>query len=234
MSRKSEQFKGITADVFWGAAAYAHRIQGGEYKKVDRPAFRGTDLDGVEYEEPALVSNRTHAKHALDNTALISAEDYAYGRKVRSYFKGLSFKALMGKLNDFESNVLKFVDVENFEEDKNAAYHFAIVCSLPASYERSIKRENVDARIRDANSKHFGNVKERLNLDIEIIRRVFSDKWGTFFLTAQVIGGEHKGNIVFFSYRNGIDPGTCLRIAGTVKGHRDEGQTQLNRVKVEK
>jgi len=42
---------------------------------------------------------------------------------------------------------------------------------------------------------------------------------------------ELLGQAVFFSHRNGIQPGKLIVAEGTVKAHRDNS-TQLNRVKV--
>ena len=41
-----------------------------------------------------------------------------------------------------------------------------------------------------------------------------------------------KDNVLFFSYKNNIDNGTRVKIKGTVKDHKDNGRTQLNRVQI--
>jgi hypothetical protein len=46
-----------------------------------------------------------------------------------------------------------------------------------------------------------------------------------------VTGITDKNQAVFFSYKDGMNAGKRVKVAGTVKAHRDDS-TQLNRVKV--
>jgi len=51
--------------------------------------------------------------------------------------------------------------------------------------------------------------------------------YGVFFTTAKT----DQGCVAFFAYKEQLKPGR-YNIRGTVKAHRDDYQTQLNRVKV--
>jgi hypothetical protein len=90
----------------------------------------------------------------------------------------------------------------------------------------AIKRDNIDETIRVANSSHIGKVKERLAMDINVLRTVYSRRYDTYYVTAM----NKDDNVVFFGYCIGIASGKKIHIRGTVKAHRDNGQTQLNRV----
>jgi hypothetical protein len=73
----------------------------------------------------------------------------------------------------------------------------------------------------------MGNVGDKIQLNVEVIRSVFSKNWNIWFTTA--VTSENQA--VFFSYREQLTVGHFLTIRGTVKAHKD-GQTQLNRVSV--
>lgn len=227
MSAKSrnEMFQGVTARVLWGAAAYADRMNKGVYVKADHDAYHDSWSDR---DVPASVSNKTYAKRAIATQHLIGVEDFAKGEEIRRYFKGLTFKAMMGNLNDFEQNVLKFVDIEDFSDDRNAAYHLAICASLPASHRRAMEREQVDATIRDAHSQAMGAVGDKVEFDCEVLRTVHSEKYQTNFIT--VITADK--NVAFFAYKKSYESGTRLHVKGKIKRLLDNGETQLNYAKV--
>jgi hypothetical protein len=64
-------------------------------------------------------------------------------------------------------------------------------------------------------------------LDIEVVKTNFSNLYQTYFISALTTEDQP----IFFSYKEGMIPGTKGKITGTVKAHRDNA-TQLNRVKV--
>jgi hypothetical protein len=70
-------------------------------------------------------------------------------------------------------------------------------------------------------------VGDKVTVNVDIVRCVFSQKWNTYYATAVT----DKNETVFFSIREPLNTGTLLTLRGTVKAHRD-GQTQLNRVAV--
>jgi hypothetical protein len=109
-----------------------------------------------------------------------------------------------------------------------ANYDIAVIASLPQSYERGMKRANVDQRITFATGGYIGQPSDRVTLTIEILKMNYSQKWNTNYFT----GITSEDQVVFFGYNgNGkLDIGDTYTIEGTVKAHRDNS-TQLNRVK---
>ncbi len=223
MSYRDDMFENVTAHLLWGAVAYADRRNGQEYVKHDHPAYYD---EWREEHVAGSTSNKTYAKDALADPMAITPDDYAYGEEIRNYFRGLSFKAIAGKLNDFEKNVMKFVDTEDFGEDREAYYHFAIACSLPASYRRAQTSDNIEAKARE--SKHIGQPGDKIEADVTVLRTVYSEKWGTHFITVET----EEGNVAFFANRVKREAGDKFHIKGKIKRHLDSGETQLNYVKI--
>jgi predicted acetyltransferase len=68
---------------------------------------------------------------------------------------------------------------------------------------------------------------DRVTADIEVLKCVYSQKWGVYFVTAITDNDQS----IFFSYKQDLTYGSKLSIKGTVK-RQDNNQTQLNRVQV--
>jgi hypothetical protein len=207
-----------TADVF--AAACAVQRINGEYLKEDKLVF---DTDGhvIATEK---VANKRLVREVLEGASQvqITESDREQGEAVRSYCRSLTFKILKGKiLSEFEQRMVQIAD----KEVVDSFYDVAIASSLPASYERSKARINVESRIRDA-SGFIGNIGDKVTLNIEVLRCFYSQNYNVYFVT----GITEDNKSVFFSYREQVAIGTMMYVKGSVKAHRD-GSTQLNRVK---
>jgi hypothetical protein len=198
-----------TDDVF-AAACTAQRING-SYVKASGP-------------DPDQKTNRQLAEEALRDQTLITDEDRAQGELVRKYYKGLTFKVIEGKtMSDFAKNALEIASSDMI----NSTYQLAVVVSLPQSYEKASKRDDVDRRIRFAQGGFVGNIADKVTLNIEIVKQLWSNNYNTWYLT----GITTEDQVVFFAHKTQYDIGTMLTIQGVVKGQR-ETSTQLNRVKV--
>jgi len=200
------------ADDVWAVACAAFRING-SYIKAIAPGI-------------AQKTNRQIAEELLKDLSQVTSDDYAKGQLVRQYYKGLTFKVIEGKpLNDFSKNAMEIASLDTI----TTTYQLAIVISLPASYEKSAKRDDVDRRINFARGGYIGDgtLSEKVTLNIEVLKALWSQKWNTWYLTG--ITGEDQ--VVFFACKENFDVGTHLTITGNVKAHRDNS-TQLARVKV--
>jgi hypothetical protein len=199
-----------TDDVF-AAACAAQRING-QYVKAIAP---GT----------TQKTNRQIAEELLQTpTLLITDEDRTQGLRVRQYFNGLAFKVIEGKqLSDFSKNAMEIAGSDTI----TSTYQLAVAVSLPATYEKSAKRDTVDRRINFARGGYVGNAGEKVTLNIEILKQLWSNNYNTWYLT----GITSDDQVVFFAHKTQYDIGTMLTIQGVVKSQRDTS-TQLNRVKV--
>lgn len=201
----------FAADDVWAAACAAQRINGQYIKYKD-------NTNNVE-------TNREIVDRLLGNPSeLISDIDREMAQKVRQYYQAYTFKILQGiKLNDFENNAMLLANRDTLGSN----FEIATVVSLPASHERSTKRDDVNSRITFARGGHVGDIGKKLTMCVEVLRCNYSEQYGVYFVT----GITTTDSVVFFAYKNAIDVGKNINIGGTVKAHR-ESQTQLNRVKL--
>ena len=72
-----------------------------------------------------------------------------------------------------------------------------------------------------------GNLADKVTLNIEVVKQLWSQKWNTWYITGITI----EDQVVFFAHKTQYDIGTMLTIQGVVKTQRDNS-TQLGRVKV--
>jgi hypothetical protein len=198
-----------TDDVF--AAACAAQRLNGQYVKAIAP---GT----------TQKTNRQIAEELLKDPTQIALDDRQQGERVRQYFKGFTFKVIEGKqLSDFAKNAMDIAGNDII----TSTYQLAVVVSLPASYEKSAKRDDVDRRINFARGGFVGSIGDKVTLNIEVLKQLWSEKFNTWYITG--ITGEDQ--VVFFAHRTQYDIGTMLTVQGVVKSQRDVS-TQLGRVKV--
>jgi hypothetical protein len=102
-----------------------------------------------------------------------------------------------------------------------------VIASLPASYERAVKRDTQNRKLESASGGFVGRVGDKVKLNVEVVRSVFSQQWNVYFVS----GITSDDQAVFFSYREAIPDGKLVVAYGTVKAHRGNS-TQLNRVKI--
>jgi hypothetical protein len=201
-----------TLDVV-AAACAAQRVNG-TYIKV--PLQLGDDKP--------RQTNRELVYQYLEDESFITDADRLLAEDIKEYFKGYTFKVLSGAyLSEFDRNTMKILE----EEFTPEGYNVALLSSIPNNYLKAKKRDETDRRTRFAQGGYVGKVGERLNLQVEVIRCVFSQKWGIFYITAMTTSDQ----AVFFGHKIEVTVGTVLNIDGTVK-RQDNNQTQLNRVKV--
>lgn len=202
------------AEDVWAASWQAYVTNGNQYVKAIAP--------GVEGHRP----NRMIVEELLTDTTQITQESRDMGETMQRYFMGLTFKMIEGK------SLSPFLQGAYDAATKNTIstkLELAIVASLPATYEKSSKRDDVVRRINFARGGYIGDgaLSEKVTLNIEVLKSVWSQKWNTWYITG--ITGEDQ--VVFFASKENFDIGTFLTITGNVKAHRDNS-TQLARVKV--
>ena len=169
-------------------------------------------------------TNRELVYQFLEDESFVTDADRLLAEDIKEYFKGYTFKVLSGAyLSEFDRTTMKILE----EEFTPEGYNVALLCSIPNNYLKAKKRDEADRRTRFAQGGYVGKVGERLNLQVEVIRCVFSQKWGIFYVTAMTTSDQ----AVFFGYKQEVAEGTVLNIDGTVK-RQDNNQTQLNRVKI--
>ena len=199
-----------TETVF--AAAVAAQLANEEYVKVG------------ETTSEKKKSNRELMLDYLKNPKVLTEQNRQQGQEVQQYFQGLTFKMLKGKeLGSFEQATLNFAS----QSEITSLYEISVIASLPRVYERGVERDARNQRLEYATGGFIGKPKDRVSLNIEVIQLNFSNLYQVYFISALTTEDQP----IFFSYKNGLDPGTNCKLTGTVKAHRDHA-TQLNRVKI--
>lgn len=199
------------SDDVWAAAWQAYVQNGNQYQKI-------ANLSAGE------KTNRMIAEELLSDTTKITQESREIGIEVRRYFQGLAFKVIEGKgLSPF----LQGAHEASCKEEITSKFDLAVIISLPATYEKSTKRDDVDRRINFAHGGYVGTIGDKVTANIEVVKRVWSQNWNTWYIT----GITDQDQVLFFAHKKEMEIGSCVTIQGTVKGTRDKS-TQLNRVKV--
>lgn len=215
MARYQKPILNYNADDVWTAACFAQRVNGTYIKNVE------------DWKPQAVDTNRQLVEKVLNNqyTDLITDEDREQGKKVRAFFQAYTFKILQGKaLSEFNNTAMIIANREVI----TSTYDVAVITSLPSSYERGVKQQTVEQRINFARGGYIGTVGDKVSVSIEVLKCVYSEKWGTHFVT----GINSEDQIAFFAYKKQLEIGKTISIQGTVKSQRNPNTTQLNRVKV--
>ena len=220
-TRAPEQPVAWSAETVWAAAAYAHRINEGEYRKENEYRI---DENGHYTHDVVRGRNRDIMNQALRDETLITDSDRDQGNRARDYVsKQILVKALKGTLSEFEQSLQRAVAMTEFDE-WTSRMELAIVASQIRSYEQAVQLEAAMEGIR---SEPVAAVGTKVETDITVVKSVYSQNFGVYFIT----GVTQDRRAVFFSYRDRLANGHQCRIRGTVKAHR-ERSTQLNRVRI--
>ena len=199
------------ADDVWSAAVQAQSING-SYVKALGP--------GLENHK----TNRQIIDSLLADVNQITQESRDKANDVRKYFQAFTFKILQGKpLNEFNNTAMLISNKEVIDSN----YDIAVIASLPQSYDKGVKRDDVDRRINFARGGYIGVPGDKIKTEIEILKKFWSQNWNTWYVT----GITDSDNVLFFAYQHETKIGDRVTIQGVVKQHRDN-LTQLNRVKV--
>ena len=208
-----------TLDVV-AAACAAQRING-KYVKYNMPDSNFINDQG---QIVKMITNRKLVCKFLENPEKVTDSDREMAVAIKELYKGYTFKLLSGEyLSEFDRNTMKILE----EEFTPEGYNIALLSSIPQTYQLALRRKEADLRTKFAKGGYVGNIGERLNLQVEVLKCVYSQKWGTFYITAITTSDQ----AVFFGYKQEAAVGTVLNINGTVK-RQDNNQTQLNRVKI--
>jgi hypothetical protein len=213
MIKTRDTIAAVDADLMWAAACTAYRMNNGYYKY---PELVGDQV--------VRQTNRDLVEQALANAALITDTDRTMGADCRRHLaSSVTMQALRTELNEWAKVTARVCSLDTI----TSRYDMSVITAMPHSYARQLRKESVDARLARCNEGAVGNIGAKIDLNIEVMRSNYSEKFNTWFVSA-ITDTNYS---VFFSYRESIEPETHVAIRGTVKRHNDRS-TQLNRVKV--
>ena len=212
----------LGADCIWGAAAYADRVNGGEYRK--EPEYRVTEDGRFDANTIVRQANKVLMWHAIMDTSRITAEDIETGRAALDYVrKNLVIKGLRGNMSDFDQALSRVVEMEQFMTGADR-YEIALVTSQIRAWREGTR---IEAVMADVNRTPVADVGQKVQLNVQVVKSVYSQNYNVYFITAKT----DKNQMVFFSYRDKLPVGDRRAIKGSVKAHRPDA-TQLNRVRI--
>ena len=223
---QSQPEVGFSVSDVWAAACAAQRINGGYFKEHEYEHLEDQPLS----QPPAIVKrrNRDVMMEFLHNPDRVLAEDREAGEQVRNFLQNdLTFRALKGKLTEFDASSSKCLAVQDRFYTVQHRYELAVVACLPQSVARAQARQNTDQRMQFARGGLIGQVGNKITANVEVISASYSQQFGIYWIR----GITDQDQPVMFSNRQAWDVGTHLTIQGKIKAHRDN-MTQLNYVKV--
>jgi hypothetical protein len=207
-----------TAEMVWAAAAYADRVNGGEYLREQENIL---NPDGTW--QPGRSANKRLLADALVDPDLVTDADREVGREAWHWHQGrCMMDGLRGELRDFKKTLFEAVSQTAFLSTNTM--HMAVIASQIRAWRAGVAEE--EAR-DDVAPGYLAPVGDKVRASITVIRSVFSQNYNVFFVTAKT----DSRHMVFFSYRDRLESGYQCEITGTVKAHRDDS-TQLNRVRM--
>ena len=149
------------AEDVWAAAWQAYVQNGNQYVKAIMP------------DVPNQKTNRMIVEELLADTTQITQESRDKGETMQRYFHGLTFKLIEGKtLPPFLQGAYE----ASTKHTITTKLELAIIASLPATYEKSAKRDDVNRRINFARGGYVGTIGDKVSLNIEVIKSVWSQK----------------------------------------------------------
>lgn len=213
---------GHSVSDVWAAACAAQRINSGYYKEHE---FATDDQ-----RRPQIIKrkNREVMMEFLQNPDRLLVEDVEAGEQARDFLsKDITLRALKGRLTDFDQSVSKCLAVADRFYTVTHRYEMAVIASLPQSHQRAVRRLAVQDRLATTVPEAVGEISSKVQLTIEVVNSTYSQNYGVFWIKA--ITTDNRA--VFFAHKNSLAPESTHQITGLVKRF-DNGQTQLNRVKI--
>jgi hypothetical protein len=137
--------------------------------------------------------------------------------------KNLVIKGLKGNMSEFDQALSHVVEMEQFLTGADR-YEIALVTSQIRAWREGTRMEAV---LADVDRTPVAAVGERVQLDVTVVKAVYSTNYNVYFITAKTDSNQ----MVFFSYREKLPVGDRREIKGAVKAHRADA-TQLNRVRI--
>ena len=216
--RQPREVREYTAETVWAAAAYADRVNSGEYLREQENIL---NPDGTW--QPGRLPNKRLLANALADPDVVTDGDREVGREAWHWHQGRSMMdGLRGELRDFKKTLFEAVSQTAFLSTNSM--HMAVIASQIRAWRAGVVEEQARD---DVALGYLAPVGTKVKTAVTVIRSVYSQNYNVYFVTAKT----ESRHIVFFSYRDRLQSGHQCEIAGTVKAHRGDS-TQLNRVKV--
>lgn len=208
----------LTADLVWGTAVAAHRINLGYFK---------SDVWNTETQTVETRSNKSLVKLWLAGKEPnpVTENDIAEGREVRRHFTGYLLLQLSGKINDFQKTVLNLTQRDEFDAARDG-YQLSVISCLPYVMLKDQANKQLMDQIRESDQLK-GTDGERVEGEVEVIKSRYSVHYNKFHITVRM-----NNSFVDFWFGRELPVGNKYTIKGKIKNVRGDNTTQLNYVKI--
>ena len=214
MKKTRDTMPAVDADLIWSAACAAYRLNSGYLKEPE-----------VVGDQVVRPTNRELVRRALADTAMITDADREQAQNCRRHMaSAVTMQALRTELGEWAKITARVCELDTITSN----YDLSVITAMPQSYAKQLKKESVDARLARCDEAHVGQLGDKVELVVEILRNNYSAKYNTWFVS----GITDNNRSVFFAYREELKSDQTLKIRGTVKRLVDRA-TQLNRVKIQ-
>jgi hypothetical protein len=182
-----------TVNVFI-ASAMAYRINNGY--------VNGYEQDPVT--QKSKILNKDIMQTALQSDIEFNADDISIGNEMYEHFKGILFKGITNRLNNFETAISQLI-----VKDELSRFEFGIVASLGKVYNTDIKREKDRDNIASVGNRSeyistTALTKKTFLLDINILTSTLLPLYNCWTVTAKTV----ENNLVGFYMKT--DPITYI------------------------
>jgi hypothetical protein len=203
-------------------AVAADRINEGYFKE---PVWTQPDNDLTGPMVLVKDANKLMVKQWLrtNNFTVATEADIEKGREVRNYFNGFLLKQISGKINEFEQQALRIAQMDEFTGKH--MLEFSIVSCLPSVMIRDQSRNELAREVRYS-TQLTGNVGDKIQGEIEVVKCYYSKDYDKFRVTAKLVD-----SFVDFWYNSNLEAGDRISIKAKIKSVRGDNTTQLNFVK---
>jgi len=216
MAKRQRPTLDYTADLVWGAACVAYRVNDGYIKCA-------------EVNDQGVITRPTNRdlvrRYLLDaGEHSVTPADIEQGRKCRQdLLKQATMSALRNQATEWTLLTADMATLDTITTD----YQVSVITAMPKSHSQNLTRETVDSRLAYCESDPVGRVNDVVTVQGEVVRCNYSSNWNTHYVT-MITDSNHQ---VFFAYREAVAQGQNIQIRGRVKRHADSA-TQLSRVKL--
>jgi hypothetical protein len=225
MARKTApEVREIPVSVIVAAAIVAYDRNGKNYYRESLNRYN----EETEELELEATANKMIVRELVKNNYVPSAEQLPEAEELISFAqKSLMMSQLVASKapSSFEQSMTAAVTATAIKS--NDFLSIGILAFLPEYCARARHNEEISAKVAFSDKTPLGAAGGRVVFNGEVTKSVFSDKWGTFYITVLT----EKNQLVWFAYKKGLALGTKVSGTGTIKRLTDDGG-QLNRVKI--
>jgi hypothetical protein len=211
----------LTIEQIWGAAYQALIVNDGAYIKQIY-----IEDDPEKYE--GKRTNQELVRFYASNTDNISEQSIKDGIEIRAYLNRMMFKILADeKIGDYFTKLFKLATDENLQlTNKNIGY----ICSAPNAVIREQRKDEMNKEIKTASGGYIGSEKDKVQLNIKILRSHYSEQWERHYVT----GITTNNQVVSFSTKNKrlISPNTTVSVKAIVVKHYIDEYTKQETTKL--